>query len=277
MSLAATLDADITNEQFEQIGTLVKNLAGINLHEGKKELVKARLAKRMRQLKLRNLDEYISFVRNDKTGAELVSMLDALSTNLTFFFRESQHFHYLKDKILPQLMQRGSKKIRIWSAGCSSGEEPYSIAMLLNENIPNLDRWDAKILATDLSTRVLDTAMRGEYAQQKFKDTSKALVYKYFETIQTKPLKIHKAKPSIKNMIHFGRLNLMKDWPMTGPFDVIFCRNVMIYFDKPTQNRLVNRYYDLLGKGGMLFLGHSESLTGTQHKFNYCQPATYMK
>lgn len=277
MSLTTELDTSISNEQFEEISGLVKKLAGINLHDGKKELVKARLAKRMRQLKLRNLNEYISFMRNDHTGRELISMLDALSTNLTFFFRESQHFHYLRDKVLPQIIQRRSSKIRIWSAGCSSGEEPYSIAMLLNENIQNINKWNIKILATDLSTRVLDKAISGEYGEQRFKETPKILVSKYFDLVQPKPSKVYQAKPSIKDLIHFARLNLMESWPMKGPFDVIFCRNVMIYFDKPTQTKLINRYYDLLAEGGMLFLGHSESLTGTQHKFKYCQPATYMR
>lgn len=277
MSLTVELNTDITDEQFEEISTLVKNLAGINLHDGKKELVKARLAKRTRQLKLSNLDQYISFVRSDHTGRELISMLDALSTNLTFFFRESQHFHYLKDKVLAQLVQRGDRKIRIWSAGCSSGEEPYSIAMLLNEAIPAIGNWDVRILATDLSTRVLDIALRGEYSQERFKDTPGQLVSRYFDQVQSDPSRIYLAKPAVKKMIHFARLNLMESWPMKGPFDVIFCRNVMIYFDKPTQNKLVNRYYDLLADGGMLFLGHSESLTGTKNNFKYCQPATYMK
>ena len=174
-------------------------------------------------------------------------------------------------------MKRSNRKIRIWSAGCSSGEEPYSIAMLLNEVIPNIGCWDAKILATDLSTRVLDIAMRGQYSQQRFKETPKQLVSKYFNLTQSKPSKIYQAKSSIRNIISFARLNLMESWPMKGPFDVIFCRNVMIYFDKPTQNKLINRYYDLLSEGGMLFLGHSESLTGTQHQLKYCQPATYMR
>ncbi len=277
MSTILEISAEITNDQFEEISALVKKLAGINLHDGKKELVKARLFKRMRQLRLRDFDQYLALIKNDETGCELVSMLDALSTNLTFFFREAGHFHYLKDEVLPPIIGRGCRKLRIWSAGCSSGEEPYSIAMLLSEALPDIEKWDVRILATDLSTRVLDIANRGEYSQQRFKDTPKHLVSKYFDVAQAKPAKIYRVKPSIRQMIHFARLNLMGPWPMSGPFDVIFCRNVMIYFDKPTQNNLVNRYYDLLGDGGRLFLGHSESLTGTQHKFKYCQPATYMR
>ncbi|MBS3820353.1 MAG: chemotaxis protein CheR [Planctomycetes bacterium] len=276
MSMAQHL-AEITDQQFADISELVKRLTGINLHAGKKELVKARLAKRTRQLKLGSLEEYIGFVRNDKSGRELVSMLDALSTNLTFFFREPAHFNFLKDRILPDIKGRNTKRLRIWSAGCSSGEEPYSIAILLNECIPDLDRWDAKILATDLSTRVLSIAMRGEYAKQRFRDTPGQLVQRYFDVVQTSPSKIYRTGPRIRKIVHFARLNLVEPWPMKGPFDVMFCRNVMIYFDKPTQNRLVKRYYDLLAPGGHLFLGHSESLTGTKHQFRYVMPATYVK
>jgi chemotaxis protein methyltransferase CheR len=277
MTVSSSEYVGITEAQFNEISALVKGLAGINLHDGKKELVKARLAKRTRQLKLRSLEEYIAYVRNDRTGRELISMLDALSTNLTYFFREPAHFHYLQEKILPEFVSSRRKRLRIWSAGCSSGEEPYSIAMLLHESLPDLNSWDARILATDLSTKVLGMAVNGEYTQERFRETPKHLVQKYFETVQQRPDKIHRAKPTIRKMIHFARLNLMEAWPMKGPFDVIFCRNVMIYFDKPTQNRLVNRYYDLLATGGHLFLGHSESLTGTTHKFKYVMPATYCK
>ncbi len=271
------LNADITEAQFEQISSLVRNLAGIDLHHGKKELVKARLAKRVRQLQLRSIEEYMSFVRNDRTGRELISMLDALSTNLTFFFRESQHFDYLKDHVLPRIMRAKTRRIRIWSAGCSSGEEPYSVAVLLNEMIPDIENRDVRILATDLSTRMLKIACRGEYEQDRFKDTNRRLISEYFECVQAEPGKIYQVRPSIRSLIHFARLNLMDDWPMKGPFDVIFCRNVMIYFDRSTQSRLVKQYYDLLAEGGILFLGHAESLTGETHGFKYCQPATYMR
>ncbi|MBN1942051.1 MAG: chemotaxis protein CheR [Phycisphaerae bacterium] len=272
----AQLQIGFSEEHFEEISALVHQLAGIHLHEGKKELVKARLAKRTRQLQLQSLDEYIAYVRNDTTGRELILMLDALSTNLTFFFRESKHFDYLRDKMLPRLFQ-GQKKIRIWSAGCSSGEEPYSIAMLLRETLPSHSFLDVRILATDLSTRVLSTACRGVYDEDAFRDTPAVLVQKYFELVQSRPKRIYRVLPLLRDMIHFARLNLMDAWPMKGPFDVIFCRNVMIYFDKPTQNRLVNRFYDLLADGGALLLGHSESLTGTKHRFRYSQPATYVK
>jgi chemotaxis protein methyltransferase CheR len=271
----AQIQTEFTNELFEEICSMVHQLAGIHLHDGKKELVKARLAKRIRQLQLRNLDEYVAYVRSDTSGRELVAMLDALSTNLTYFFREPKHFDFLREEIIPQLLEK--QKIRIWSSGCSSGEEPYSIAMLLREIVPPSTSMDMRILATDLSTRVLAVACRGEYGEEGFRDTPSVLVHKYFEVVQTKPCRIYKALPGLRNLIRFARLNLMDNWPMKGPFDVIFCRNVMIYFDKPTQTKLVNRYYDLLAPGGVLLLGHSESLTGTDHRFEYVQPATYRK
>lgn len=268
---------EFTEEQFEKIRQLVHQLAGIHLHDGKKELVKARLSKRMRQLQCANLDEYLDLVREDPTGRELVHMLDALSTNLTYFFREPKHFDFLRDEVLPPLLEKKAKKIRIWSAGCSSGEEPYSIAILLRETLPPSSAVDARILATDLSTRVLAVACQGEYREESFRETPSHLVQKYFTLIQRQPHRLYRVSPVLREMIHFARLNLMDPWPMRGPFDVIFCRNVMIYFDKPTQNRLINRFYDLLAPGGALLLGHSESLTGTSHKFRYRQPATYVK
>ena len=182
-----TLNTAITDKQFEEISTLVKSIAGINLHEGKKELVKARLAKRTRQLKLNDLQQYIRYVKSDNTGREIVLMLDALSTNLTYFFREAQHFDYLCNVFLPRFQASGKRKLRIWSAGCSSGEEPYSIAMLLREHLPMGAGWDVKILATDLSTKVLNIASTGEYSQERFRDTPKHLVSKYFLLVLINP------------------------------------------------------------------------------------------
>jgi chemotaxis protein methyltransferase CheR len=269
-------ETKLSEGEFIQISNLVKELCGINLHDGKKELVKARLSKRMRQLGLTSFQQYIDYVRQ-QSEREITTMLDILSTNLTYFFREPRHLEYLRDTILPEMSAKGPQRLRIWSAGCSSGEEPYSIGMVLNEALPNLDRWDAAILATDLSTRVLQTASQGCYREERFRELPRHMVSKYFLCTQFKPEKIYKAGPKLRKLVHFARLNLMEPWPMKGPFDVIFCRNVMIYFDKPTQGKLVNRYFDILKPGGMLFLGHSESLTGIDHKFKYVQPATYRK
>ncbi len=278
MSLFATMGpAGLTESEFNEISAFVKQRCGINLHDGKKELVKARLGKRIRALGMRSFQQYMEHVRADAGGSELTLMLDSISTNLTFFFRESKHFDFLRERVLPALLAKGTRKIRIWSAGCSSGEEPYSTAMLLHEALPDISRWDAAILATDLSTKVLGIAKRGVYREERFRETAKHLVSKYFNSFAENGEKLYSANDSLRRLIHFARLNLMEQWPMKGPFQVIFCRNVMIYFDKETQGRLVNRYFDLLAPGGMLFLGHSESLTGIEHQYKYVQPATYQR
>lgn len=278
MSSAANMLNELTDAEFQAISNLVKDFAGINLHEGKRELVKARLNKRLRALGMTNFQQYLDYVQKDPGGEEFVVMLDALSTNLTFFFREPEHFKYLSGEVLPGLLKRNaaSKRIRVWSAGCSSGEEPYSIALLLSEFLADKKGWDARVLATDLSTRVLGVAKRGIYEFRRLKDVPSQCIGRYFECVDSRE-RLYQVKPALRSMVTFGRLNLMGDWPMKGPFDVIFCRNVMIYFDKPTQGALVNRYGNLLAPGGTLFLGHSESLTGIRHGFKYVKPTVYQK
>ncbi len=271
--------AHLTESQFQQISQLVKQTCGINLHDGKKELVKARLAKRLRQTGLGSFEDYLNHVRDDDTGAEMTSMLDSISTNLTQFFRENAHFEFLKTTLIPALAKkkREQAKLRIWSAGCSSGEEPYSLGILLRQEFPELVNWDIRILATDLSTRVLAKAREGVYDHERLRDVPSKWISDCFTRLGPRGRAHYKVNNPVRQMITFGRLNLMERWPMRGPFDVIFCRNVMIYFDKPTQGRLVQRYWDILDSGGMLFVGHSESLTGTNHRFKYVQPAVYQK
>jgi chemotaxis protein methyltransferase CheR len=274
--LPSDLDA-LSERQFEQIGELVRSLCGINLHQGKKELVTARLGKRLRQLGITDFSAYLDYLRNDVTGGELALMLDAISTNLTSFFRESDHFDFLAEKLVPRWKARANHRLRIWSAGCSSGEEPYTIAMTLAESIHDLARWDVGILATDLSTRVLAVAQRGVYSAARVDTVPPALRNKYFMLTQSRPDKLFEISPSLRKWVSVARLNLMEGWPMHGPFDAIFCRNVMIYFDKPTQSQLIRRFHDLLAPGGALFIGHSESLAGVQHSFQYMQPTVYEK
>ena len=204
-------------------------------------------------------------------------MLDAISTNLTSFWRESDHFDYVVEKLLPSLEASGQQEIRIWSAGCSSGEEPYGLAMLILGKLRNPNRVKLKILATDLSTRVLDIAKRGQYGEERVKNIPPELRNKFVTQQKSETGVIYSVTPAIRSAITFARLNLMEPWPMKGPFDMIFCRNVMIYFDKPTQATLVERFGKLLKSGGMLFVGHSESLAGVQHSFRYVRPTIYEK
>ncbi len=281
MVLLTAREFELSESDFRKISSLVYEHCGINLHEGKKELVRARLAKRLRNGDFSSFKDYMRHVLNDKTGMEFSILVDSLSTNLTSFFRESQHFEFLSKKCLPAMLERKRKKgdfrIRAWSAGCSSGEEPYSIAITLLEALHGHGRWDARILATDISTTVLETAKTGIYDTERIDPVPQMLRQKYLRTRRSSGEKLYEVGNEIRNMVIFNYLNLMEQWPIKAPIDFIFCRNVMIYFDKTTQSRLVNRYYDLLGSGGVLFTGHSESLTGIDHKFNYIQPTIYIK
>lgn len=287
-----TLEVDqcqLNDTQFHEISSLVKTLCGINLHDGKRELVKARLSKRIRQLGMASFSDYIGYVRSAENPRELTAMLDSLSTNLTHFFREQAHFDYLADVLLPARLEAMRKTsvdaartdpqqppLKIWSAGCSSGEEPYSIAMALADAAP-LRPAMAKILATDLCTQVLAKARRGVYDAHRLRDVPQALRNSYFEKLTAGPAGQYRIRETIRANIVFARLNLMEPWPMSGSFDAIFCRNVMIYFDKLTQARLIDRFWKALCPGGVLMVGHSESLSGIAHRYKYVQPAVYQK
>ena len=264
-------EADLSPAQFHEISRIVYDVAGIVLREGKEGLVRSRLSRRLRALGLPSYEAYLAFLAADRDGRELVEMVDALTTNKTNFFREPAHFDFLRDRLLPALP---AGPVRIWSAGCSTGEEPYTLAMVLHEALPDPARSGAKILATDISTRVLAQAKAGRFAEAVAEEVPTDLRRRHFARL---PNGGWEAGPSLRGLVTFARLNLMGPWPMRGPFQAIFCRNVMIYFDKATQQKLVSRYHDLLAPGGYLFVGHSESLSGIAHRFAYVQPAVYRK
>jgi chemotaxis protein methyltransferase CheR len=267
---------ELTSSEFEKICQMIYRLCGITLTPGKEGLVKSRLTRRLHSLNLGSFMEYLAFVKNDRSGHELTAMIDLLTTNRTSFFRESEHFEFLRIHILPAALSSG-QPIRIWNAGCSSGEEPYTVAMVLRETVPSVDLKDIKILATDISTQILSRAKKGEYAREALQGIPDALIRKYFSFVPKTDGQICRVKDSLKSLVRFARLNLMQNWPMRGQFEVIFCRNVMIYFDKPTRRRLVSRFHEFLKPGGHLFVGHSESLTHTSSDFVYVQPAVYRK
>ncbi len=278
--LDLSLKHEMTDGDFKKITTLVYNLSGINLHDGKKELVKARLGKRMRSGRFQSFGDYYRYVVQDQTGQELIYLLDSLATNFTHFFRETKHFDFLKEEFLPDLMglrQKKGSKLRFWSAGCSSGEEPYSLGITLLESLKNPELWNLKILATDLSTKVLQMAASGVYSRERIRTILPSIVKKYFLSGSDSWRDYVKVKEVLRRYISFERLNLKEEFSFPEPFDCIFCRNVMIYFDKPTQASLINRFYDSLTRGGVLLIGHSESLTGIQHRFRYLKPAIYKK
>ncbi len=268
------LSVELSAKQFERVSRIVYDHAGINLKRGKEALVKARLAKRMRTLGLQSIDAYMKFLEADQSGKELDFMIDVMTTNKTNFFREPAHFDFLRDQILPNISGR---KMRLWSSACSSGEEPFSIAILLREALPDIDRKDILILATDISRQMLGKAKRAQYTEATVRESPPDILRKYFIRLRNGNESIYRVHDHVRGLIRLAWLNLMESWPMKGPFDVIFCRNVMIYFDRRTQQKLVNRLYNLLRPGGHLFVGHSEGLTAITHDFKYIRPATYRK
>ncbi|QTA81685.1 Chemotaxis protein methyltransferase [Desulfonema limicola] len=268
------MSAELTETQFKKISQIVYQLCGINLKDGKQALVRARLMKRLRALKMNSFDEYMKYLDHDSNKKELSYMVDVMTTNKTNFFREPEHFNYLCDKILPFTK---SRRMRFWTAACSSGEESFSLGMLLRENISDIDTRDIKILATDISMKMLDKARAAVYGEELVRDIPPLFLQKYFNKKKQGTANVYQIKDNVRKMIQFGWLNLMDPWPMKGPFNVIFCRNVMIYFDRPTQQRLINRLWELLEPGGHLFVGHSEGLSAVSHKFHYVRPAVYKK
>ena len=266
---------ELSQKQFSTISAFVYRVSRINLTAGKEGLVRTRLAKRIRQLGLNGFDEYIEVATRDDAGEEAAIMVDLLTTNKTSFFRENQHFDLLAGTLLAELLARG-RPLRIWSAGCSTGEEPYTLAMLLHDQLPQAARSQARVLATDISARVLVRARSGVYTGEAVREIPADYRNRYLHPVSGTPGG-YEVDPAIRSMVSFARLNLMDSWPMKGPFDVIFCRNVMIYFDRETQEQLVGRFWERLAPGGHLFVGHSESLSSLSHSFSYVRPAVYRR
>jgi chemotaxis protein methyltransferase CheR len=252
---------EFDHQDFLALRTLIKKMTGITLADSKEELVYGRVSRRLRSLGLSSFSEYRQRLEFGDQ-AELVEFCNAMTTNLTAFFRESHHFDYLRDHLLlPRLADRdGTRRMRIWSAACSTGEEAYSIAMTVCENIPDWRRWDIKILATDLDSKVLARAQHGVYAQDRVKGLHAKRLTQFFTTHRDTGKEVYEVAPDLKQLITFKQLNLMHDLPMSGPFDAIVCRNVIIYFDKDTQRELFARIARLQRRDDLLFLGHSESL-----------------
>lgn len=263
----------LSPREFDQISELAFQQCGIDLRRGKQELVQARVGKKIRQGQFGSFKEYYRHVENDPTGQELVALLDALTTNFTSFLREAAHFEFLRKTILPGI----SGPIRIWSAACSSGEEPFTIAFSLLEELGISRASRIKILASDLSKRMLEAASRGTYPAERFSDCPQDWRGKYLLRGTGSSEGWYRVKPAVRSLIEFRRLNLMETFHPPNLFQVIFCRNVMIYFDKPTQEQVVNRLAGCLEPGGYLLIGHSESLTGLNHPYDYVKPAVYRK
>jgi chemotaxis protein methyltransferase CheR len=263
-SLSSSIQSDfeLADAEFHEIRRIVHRVTGIALADSKKHLVHGRLLRRLRVLRINSFTQYLRCIEGDAN--ELEEFCNAITTKLTSFFRENHHFDYLAGTLLPLVQRRNaaSKRLRIWSAGCSTGEEPYSIAMTVLESLGHLRDWDIRILATDLDSKALLTASEGSYPADRFEKMPKKRLERWFS--KGSEGQHWSASAELKRLITFKRLNLIEQWPVRGPFDVIFCRNVVIYFDKPTQRVLFGRMADLQREGDHLFIGHSESL------FNVC-------
>lgn len=274
---APSAPIDLSNEELRAIAAYVYDHAGIKLDESKRELVKSRLGSRIRSLKLPSFAAYFEQVKSDAVGKERTYFVDALTTNLTYFFREDQHFTFLNQKVLlPR--QHNPSPLRIWSAGCSSGEEPYTMGMLIRESLGTVEllhKCEPRILATDLSTKVLAKARGAIYPADVAAKVPEPYRSKYLKPVAGSDDSQFRVADVVQSHVRFAQLNLMGDWPMKGPFDVIFCRNVMIYFDAPTKETLVARYHKLLKKDGYFFISLSESLNGLTHPFQYVAPGIY--
>ena len=264
----------LSENHFKKISDLVYRSSGINLKTGKESLVRARLMKRLRAMGNPSVKDYLDYIDTDRGRPELALLIDVMTTNKTSFFREAEHFNYLRDHVLPEL--RGNR-LRFWSAACSSGEEPFTLAIWLREHMPDIDTKDILILATDISRRMLEKARQAVYPAKTVNDLPSSQFNKYFISLNGQHAGSFRVVDDVRRMVRLAWLNLLETWPMKGPFNVIFCRNVMIYFDRPTQQKLINRFWELLAPGGYLFVGHSEGLSAVKHKFRYMRPATYRK
>lgn len=255
-------------KEFKLFRDLIYQEAGISLGEGKHQLVESRLSKRLRTLDLTTYQEYYDYLmKSDPGGEERLRMINCLTTNKTDFFREDHHFKYLKSHVFPALEKRaketGERKLRIWSAACSTGEEPYTLAMTVLEHFGpmSINGWDIRILASDVDTDVLAHAQRGLYAAERVADVPKDVLKRCFIRTSRSDEAPYQIRPELQELITFRRINFIEpEWPIHTVFDVIFCRNVMIYFDEPTQDRLLTRFSDVLVPEGHLFIGHSESI-----------------
>jgi chemotaxis protein methyltransferase CheR len=247
------------------------------LNLGKEALIRARLGKRMRSLGISTLPEYCRLLRSAEGEEEIGNAIDSLTTNFTQFFREKDHFEFLVQQALPGLQARRGTPIRLWSAACATGEEPYTIAFYLEKHYPLKDGWDWRLLATDISQRALDKAIQGIYPEDRLAMMPQDLVRQVFQRGYGQSAGLYRVKKQLQDRIRFQQMNLLEACPPEGSFEVIFCRNVMIYFDRPTQERLAQQLARALVRGGILFTGRSESLNGLAHPLRCLSPSIYQK
>lgn len=280
MTQSQVIDANFSlrmnDETFDKFRKIIYEKSGVALKEYKKSLLCLRISKRMHSLKINDYENYLKYLLNDESGREIIQLLDVISTNVTEFFRESDHFSFIQN-VFRKWLDEGQKRFRFWSAACSTGEEPYSLAIALSE-VSRTEKIDLKILATDISTIALEKCKKGEYEEEKIKSMSPPLLNKYFTKYCKGGKNIYRVKDSLKRLIVFKRLNLSETpFPMHGPLDTIFCCNVMIYFDIPVRKKLIKEIYRLLRPEGYLIVGHAESLINITSDFKIVMPSVYLK
>ncbi|MCL2603925.1 MAG: protein-glutamate O-methyltransferase CheR [Defluviitaleaceae bacterium] len=268
---------DITTAEFNRIRDYIKTNYGISLSDEKKTLVYSRLRTTLTEKGFTNFSDYFDHLIRDKSGDSIIRFVDKITTNHTFFMREADHFDYLRDTVLPYISQKYSSQrdFRLWCCASSSGEEPVTLQMLAQDHFgKSNEKWDTQILATDISTNVLDKAVYGRYATEGVNTLPKHWQTEYFKKADHQ---FSETMPIIRQNIVYRKFNLMDPIPFTKKFQVIFCRNVMIYFDAEVREAVVKKLYDATEPGGYLFIGHSESLNNTNSSYKYVKPAIYRK
>lgn len=270
----------MADREYKRFSDFIHTECGIKLPPSKKTMVEARLQKRLRTLKMNEFREYCEYVFSSKgLDEELIHLIDVITTNTTEFFREPRHFEILNSIVLPKWVadHRNGRTLRFWSAGCSTGEEPYTLAMVFSEFAAKNPGFRFSILATDISTKVLQRAAQGVYSEDKVGGVSYDLKKKYLMRSKDRSRKEVRFAPEIRRFIQFSRLNFMHDFKFKNPMDIIFCRNVLIYFERDTQEQLIRKFCNNLIKGGHLFIGHSESLTGMDLPLSQLAPTVYTR
>ncbi len=268
---------EMTDAEYHKLAQLIYSVSGISLKDSKQALLTSRLAGVLAQSGRKNFTEYYNALISDKTGASVAALVDRITTNHTYFMREPAHFNYFRDTVLPYLKKSVTDRdLRIWSAACSTGEEPYALAMILDEFLEmDKTRWDGKILATDLSEKVLVEAARGVYSQERIEPIPPLWKQRYLTRLTDGSYQI---VDRLRSEVIFRRFNLIEPvYPFRKKFHVIFCRNVMIYFDSDTRVSIINKLYDMTEPGGYLFIGHSEAIDRAKSKYKYVMPAVYRK
>lgn len=267
---------ELSEEELKKFSAYIKKILGINIGQGKKMLIFSRLKNTVEKMGFSNFSQYYDFLVNDKSGKVLNEFVDIITTNHTYFMRENKHFTFFEETVLPFIYEKhnDSKSLKLWCAGCSSGEEAYTLQFIIQDFFENKNKgWNTKILATDISGKVLDKAVAGIYEKESTSDMPKKYIQNFFNSYSDDKYIV---KDNIKDKIIFRKLNLMDEaWPIKKNLQVIFCRNVIIYFDEKTKDKLVNRFYEYLEQGGYLFIGHSENIT--DKKFEYIRSSVYRK